>query len=101
MGTCGSFGEAKSGSRVMLRCVRKREWRIERMAAGVLGEAARLERGEKGERKEGEQTRHGFALDFAHTFIFRDEVVEFLLWVRNTTDVVFFCDEVAGGDRLA
>lgn len=50
MGTCGSVGEARSGSRVMLRCVRKREWRIERMAAGVLGETARLERGEKGER---------------------------------------------------
>lgn len=101
MGTCGSVGEAKSGSRVILRCVRKRDWRIERMAAGVLGEATRLERGAKGERKEGGQTRHGFALDFAYTLIFRDEVVEFLLWVRNAADVVFFCDEVTGRNRLA
>lgn len=53
MGTCGSVEEAKRGSRVMFRCVRKREWRIERMAAGVLREAARLEREEKYERKEG------------------------------------------------
>lgn len=101
MGTCGSVGEAESGSRVMLTYVRKREWRIERMAAVVLGQAVRLERREKGERKEGGQTRHSFALDFAYTFIFRDEIVEFLLWVRNAADVVFFCDEIAGGDRLA
>lgn len=100
MGTCGSVGEAERGSRVMFRWVRKREWRIERMAAGVLGEAARLEKGEKREKeesKESGQTRHGFALDFAYTFIFGDEVVEFLLWVRNAADVVFFCDKVAGG----
>lgn len=101
MGTCGSVGEARSGSRVIFSCVRKREWRIERMAAGALGETARLERREKGERKEGGQTRHSFALDFAYTFIFRNEVVEFLLWVRNAANLVFFCDEVAGGDRLA
>lgn len=102
MGTCGSVGEAKRGSRVMFRFLRKRGWRIERMAAGVLREAERLERRENGESKEGGQTRHGFALDFAYTFIFRDEVVEFLLWIRNATDLVLFCEKVARwGDRLA
>lgn len=41
-------------------------------------------------------------MDFAYTFIFRDEVVEFLLRVRNAADAVFFCDKVAGmGVRLA
>ena len=96
MGTCGSMGEAERGSRVMFRCSRKRVWRIERMAAGITGEAARLERGGKGGSKEGGQTRHGFALDFEYTFIFRDEVVEFLLWVRDAADTVFLCDKVAG-----
>lgn len=50
MGTCGSVGDAKSGSRVMLRYVRKREWRIERMAAGVLGGSGEVR--ERGERRE-------------------------------------------------
>lgn len=36
-GMCGSVGEAERGSRVMFRCLRKRAWRFERMAAGVPG----------------------------------------------------------------
>lgn len=95
MGTCGSVGEAERGSRVMFTCLRKRLWRIERMAARVTGEAARLEKGGKGGSREGGRTRHGFALYFAYTFIFRDEVVEFLLWVRDAADTVLFCDKVA------
>lgn len=66
------------------------------MAAGVTREAARLEKGGKEGSREDGRTRHGFALYFAYTFIFRDEVVKFLLRVGDAADTVFFSDKVAG-----
>lgn len=72
------------------------EWRL---GSRVDGEVRK--RG-KGWSRDGRRTSHGFALDFAHTFIFRDEVVEFLLWVCDATDAVLFCDKIAGvGNVLA